>query len=349
MNALFILRKRTRQTGFTLVEIMIAITLGLMIVAGLTTLFVNNTRTQNEIERANRQIENGRYAMQLMTEDLRHAGFYGEFDPNGIPTLAPPAALPDPCSAALADLRTAIPLHVQGYDQTAALSCVTDRRANTDVLVVRRTSTCDTSETDCDPVVAGLPYFQAALCNDTSQLGSINATDFFALDSDTANLTRQKRDCTTAAVLRRYRTHIYFIANNNEPGDGVPTLKRVELDTNGANPVFKTYPLVEGIENLQIEYGMDPDKDGKLIYNADPSTYASCVGAACITNWQNVMAVKLHILSRSLTTTAGYTDPKTYTLGLTADGDAFTITPNDGYKRNVFQGVTGLVNPIGRR
>ena len=81
--------------------------------------------------------------------------------------------------------------------------------------------------------------------------------------------------------------HIYFIANNNDPGDGVPTLKRAELGTNGT---FSIVPLVEGIENLQFEYGLDTNGDGMPdAVSADPGTYNGCAADPCyIANWLNV-------------------------------------------------------------
>ena len=65
---------RAIQGGFSLIELMIAITLGLLIMSGLTTIFVKNSQARSEIERSNRQLESGRYAMALLTDDLRMAG-----------------------------------------------------------------------------------------------------------------------------------------------------------------------------------------------------------------------------------------------------------------------------------
>ena len=73
----------------------------------------------------------------------------------------------------------------------------------------------------------------------------------------------------------QFRTHIYFIANNDKPGDGIPTLKRAELGP-GA---FTIVPLVEGVENLQLEYGLDtavPTTGTPAVYTADPNTYNGC-------------------------------------------------------------------------
>lgn len=349
---------RHRQHGFSLVELMISTALGLVILGAVATLFVNNSRTRQEIERSSRQIENGRYAIQLLRDDLQLAGFLAEFNPTPLDTSTL-TALPDPCAADLPSLRTALPLHIQGYDNSNSLSCLTDVKTGTDVLVVRRTSTCVAGATGCDPVASGEPYFQASLCapstggTELSYSPTSNAdyaAQFYALDTSAANLTRHKYNCTTLADLRRYRTHIYFIANNNIGTDGVPTLKRAEL---GAG-TFSIVPLVEGIENLQFEYGIDttasPGDGTPDVYTANPSGYNSCAGTACVTYWRNVMAVKVDLLARNTETTDGYTDTKTYTLGLTAAGAANTVGPfNDRYKRHAYSTAVRLANPAGRR
>ena len=143
--------------------------------------------------------------------------------------------------------------------------------------------------------------------------------------------------------------HIYFIANNNEPGDGIPTLKRAELGANGA---FSIAPLVEGIENLQFEYGLDTNGDSMPdAVSADPGTYAGCAADPCyITNWLNVVTAKVHLLSRTNDATPGYTDTKTYPLGLQADGTQLTVGPfNDAFKRHAYTTTIRMNNPAGRR
>jgi type IV pilus assembly protein PilW len=329
-----------RQRGFTLVELMIGLTLGMLVLTGLITTFVNSSRTRDEVERANQQIESGRYAMQVLSDDLRLAGYLGEFS-IGQAGLALPAVLPDPCATDLATLRSALPLHVQGVDNGAALACLGSVLANTDIVVVRRAST------SVSAAVAGTPYFQASLCNNATQLGSPAATDQFRLDTDPAKLDRLRRDCATAAVARQYVTRVYYVDRNNEPGDAIPTLKRAELGSGG----FTIVPIAEGIENLQIEYGIDTDNDGAPnAVNADPSTYNACAGAACVTHWSNVVSVRIKLLARNSTPSNGYTDTKTYALGLQASGAANAAGPfNDRYKRHVFQGEVRLNNPAGRR
>lgn len=356
------------QSGFSLVEMMIAITLGLLIMAGLTSILVNNNRARNEIERANRQIENGRYALQTLTDDLRLAGYLAEYNPNFLDTSGL-TALPNPCDTALANLVNALPLHVQGVDDAATIpSCLNDVKDGTDILVVRRSNTCAAvaGSSTCENVVANVPYFQTSLCGSNSELNYVPATGssaadyvnyYFKLDTNPASLTLHKKDCSTAASIYRYRTHIYFVANNDKDGDGIPTLKRWELGAT-TNPV----PLVEGIENLQIEYGIDnlPSFIGDGVpdvFLADPGTITlNADTPSVVSAWRQVVTARIFLLARNTESTTGFTDSKTYLM----DSAGTQLDPCDGlsgtalttcksYKRHAYQSVVRLNNPAGRR
>ena len=349
------------ERGFTLVELMISVALSLMILAGLASVFVNNSVARKEIERTTRQIENGRYAVELLANSLALVGFYAEFNPT---LLAAPGAAVDPCSADAVEVTNGLAMPIQGFRSatasTTGLSCLTDLKAGTDVIVVRRTSTCVAGTTGCDALSDGaFYYFQASLCNPvegTAELAGA-VTDQYRLNTAVASLDRHKRtctntgcDCTTPplAEIRRYHTDIYYVANNSVgSSDGIPTLKRAELNGSG----FTIVPLVEGIENLKVEYGIDagPTFNGMPdIYTADPDTYnctAPLVCSAGISNWRNVTAVRLYVLARNTEPSPGYTDTKTYTL----DGATTVAAQNDAFRRHVFTTTVKLVNVAGHR
>ena len=347
-------RRPSGNHGFSLVELLVAVSIGLVLLGGLSAMFVQNTRAQAEIERAHRQVENGRYAIDLISTDLRNAGYFAEFDPSVLPA---PAALPAPCAIALDALKAGLALAVQGADQDADdLDCLQDVRPGTDALVVRHTATCIAGQPGCDALAAGGPFFQASLCNNASELDSPNSTDFYALTAGTTGLDRHARDCTTTAAIRRYRTHIYYVANNNAGKDGIPTLKRAELTSDGSTVSWTIVPLAEGIENLQLEYGLDlaPAATGNGVADlttADPAGADGCTAAACaVANWRSAVAVRLHVLARNASATPGYKDEKSYVLGRNGNGSVNDIAAaRDAYKRHVFQSLVALPNPAGRR
>lgn len=318
-----------KQSGLSLIELMISITVGLLLLAGLLLIFSNSVSTHNEIEKSGRQIENGGYAIQLITRDLKLSGYLGD-----LPTTPPaPVALPNPCSTDLAELADAMGVHIQGYDKNAGnLDCLSDVKANTDVLVVRHAATCSSAnpqDSNCDPITTGYTYLQVSGC------AADTVPARFLLDTNTANLTLHKIGCLNTARILRYRTHIYFIANNYTAGDGVPTLKRWEL---GRGIVA----LVDGVDQIQFEYGLDTNADGV------PDSYTAA--PASVADWANVMAVKLHVLARNKDLSVGHSDTKTYSLGVNADGSSNTLGPfNDAYKRHAYSTTVRLDNTAGRR
>ena len=327
--------------GVSIVELMVGIALGLIIVAALAKLFANTSATRTEMERASRQIENGRFAIDLLTDDLRLAGFFGELS---VLTVPVPGALPDPCSTAPADWGAAMRMAIQGYDNaTTKPTCMPATvKAGTDILVVRRAAACEAGVAGCPAAVASQPYLQVARCG--TQVAALSTSYRLGLYGSTT-FDRQLRDCATGANLRQYITRIYFISTDNGQGSAIPTLKRLEL--NGAG--FTEVPLVEGIEQLNIEYGIDTDADGQSdVYTADPSAYA-CGTCTPISNWMNVVSARINLLARNVEPTLNYTDSKTYTLGLDAAGNPVTYTPNDNYRRHEYTTLVRLVNVEQRR
>src|SRR6266545_4833880 len=104
-------RPHTPLRGFSLVELLVSMALGLVLLTLLAVVFANASRSQKEITLAAQQIENGRYAMDILSDDIHHAGFWGYYN-----ATTPPAALPDACSVNPADLRAAMSIAVQGYN-----------------------------------------------------------------------------------------------------------------------------------------------------------------------------------------------------------------------------------------
>jgi type IV pilus assembly protein PilW len=327
-----------RQQGLTMIELMVAITLGLMILAGVSAIFVRNSRTGEEIRKANQQTENGRYASGLLADDLKNAGYLAEFDPS---LLSTPSA-PNPCATDLPSLKAGMAMPVQAYDNGATVpSCISDHKTGTDIIVVRRASTCALGQAGCDAAVSGAVYMQASGCNSATELSSGDFTTFFRMDTDLAQLDRKRVDCSsTPAPVYRYRVHIYFIANNYKSGDGIPTLKRVEVDPSGNTLV----PLVEGIEDLQVEYGVDNVTALPGSLTGTPASYTS--SPASDEAMRNVVAARLHLLARSTTPSMGYVDTRTYALG-----PGVSYTPSGAaaaYKRHVYETAVRINNTAGR-
>lgn len=339
----------SKAKGFSLVELMVAITIGLLLLAALVTLFVNNSLARNEIDKSSQQIENGRYAMQILADEVRHAGYYGALA--NAPTVSV-VSLPDPCSTALADVQSGLGLPLQGYagaatataldpGKLACLNSVAGYKPNTAVLVVRR------ADTSVLGFTSGLFNIQVSGCAGDSVP--------YIVDTAAANFTLHKNTspgCTPitsapAADITPFDIRVYFISTCSNAdcsaagANSVPTLKRIDLTTAGATVT----PIVDGIENMQFDYGIDTTASPG---DGIPDVYTNSTAHAGttpidMTEWQNVMSVRIYVLARNIDPTGGYTDSKTYTLG------PASVTPGDNYKRHAYSELVRLNNPAGRR
>lgn len=347
---------RRSQQGLTLVEFMVSITIGLLLVAAVATLIASQSSNRAEVDRAGRLIENGRYGIRALTDDLQMAGYWGEL--SGVPTAAALAAMPDPCALDLATLEAASQLHVQGYNAPASAAvpaCISNQRAGTDILVVRRadpdSSALETAGApDMSKLVTNQLYIQTGL-NPAATFAAIVRFGSSAA-TNTTNFTLLKKDKVTRATIRKMVTRIYYVANCSvevggscagaDGGNPIPTLKMRELTvTAGAAAWSAPVTIAEGIENMQVDYGVDTNADGAPDgddVNGDLLTTAT---------WGDVMSVKIHLLARSLERSPDFSDNKTYPLGTHG-----TVTPTGAdlaYKRHVFVQSVRLVNPSARR
>lgn len=321
-----------REDGFSLVELMVAITIALILTAGIGYLIMNTSSNRKELDRLNRQIENGRYAMQVLTDDLSHAGYFGRL--YEIP--APGTSLPDPCAITTTALNSAVALQIQGYEGTGSSfpSCISNRKTGTDVLVIRRAASIETDIDEVDDAAnAKRVFIQSAALSYKVDLGE-NAASF----------TLRQKNHTDLINPRAYVVHIYWINTENQ-------LMMTELSANTTATQFSTaIAIADGIENLQFDYGIDstgPDLD-ELHAGADPDgtpdNYSQC-STCTTTDWQNVTTVRINLLARNPQVSPGYSDAKQYSLGL-----AGTVGPyNDGYRRHAYQGLARLNNIGGRR
>jgi len=374
---------RPRCAGFSLIELMIAMTLGLLIMTALVSLFVNTSRTNQEMAKTNSQIDNARFALNILSDDLMHGGYWGGHIPafddlssSAVPTDAP-TAIPGPCTAysswdpAYINGLIGIPLQFYNGVPSGCGTIITNKQGSTDVVIVRHADTCaliwnattsafEPEDTNCDAAVSNAAYFQASRCETDASRYVLGTTGF----------TLQRRQCDGRRAPRyRLISNIYYIRNFAvTAGDGIPTLVRSELGVSGSAPAQQpAVPLVEGIEGFRLEVGIDSLSEtgtatdytaavnwqdagrsiatnrGDGIPDGSPP-FAHCAGGCTVSQLSNVSAARIYVLARANEATPGYTDTKTYSLGTQ------TLGPfNDGFKRHVFSTTVRFVNITSRR
>ena len=369
-----------RQRGLSLIELMIATALSMFIVLALAEMYVNMSRSNQELAKTSIQIENARYATQFLEYDLFHAGYWGgfvpEFDdlsmltvPTDVPTL-----IPDPClayttpwTAAYIDAMIGISVQVESDIPGTCGAIVLNKLANTDVLVVRRVESCVAGVGNCDADVGGELYFQASNC-----ALELLAGQTYSLDP--ASYTLRERNCDamgggTVAGKRKFMQSIYYVRDYAiTAGDGIPTLMRSDFGLSaGALAQQPAQPLVEGIERFRVELGIDSVSDSAeaVDYSAaivwsdaedhhsprnrgdgTPESFIHCGTGCTLAQLIDVVAVRLHLLVRASEATAGYVDTKDYVLGGTT---VLASALDDGFKRHAFSTTARLYNVSGRR
>ena len=349
-------RRGPTPSGFSLVELMVALAIASLLLGALGIMFVNTSIARGELDKASRQIESGRYAMQVLADDLRHAGYYGAL--NNAPTLpGSVTALPDACSSTLATVQNALAIPMQGYAGAASaaaldagnLACLDGAAAgykpNTAVVVVRR------ADTTAATTAATSGYFNIQVS------GCAGDPSRYVLDTDTSTAftlhSNGAPGClpitgAPAAKIAPFYHRIYYVSTcsgtdcSASGANTIPTLKRIDITPSGA---ATPKPIVDGIENLQVDYGIDTTAapgDGSPDVYTNTTAHAATIPAS-LGEWQNVMAVRIHVLARNLDPTGSHTDTKTYALG------PVSVTPGGAFRRHAYNELVRLNNPAGRR
>jgi len=332
-----------RQRGMTLVELMVAMAVGLLLVAGLIALYANASQSATELEKSVRQIENGRYAVDLLAEDLSMAGYFGEAVADGM------AAAVSPCSdgpTMLTDLKAkaaaspaVVPFGVRGLtpDEADALGCLANHLAGTPAVIVHR---LDTRAVATTAMAADTLYVQSSFnAAETTATYVASATPGEMVLKDLTGATNK---------VRRYLSRVYYVASCSDCGrDTIPTLKRAELVGNSV----VISPLAEGIERIGFDYGFDTNSDGT------PETWIGLSGgadatvstAAAALGWGNVVAVRIHVLARNTEPSVAFVDDRSYAGGLSGTA-TFTVGPyGDAYKRRDYTTTARLNVVAGQR
>jgi type IV pilus assembly protein PilW len=354
--------------GFSIVEVLVSITLGLAVMAGLVSVFVNSSNATRELHRSSQQIENGRYAMDTLLDDVHHAGFYGMWF-----RIGPPLADPDPCALTDAggELSSALPFAVQAYD-AADFATRVDLSSTTcdawltpanlvpgsDVFVVRRSDT--NVLVPGATAVSNEVYLQANATDAEVQFGSGTPLAVDARADGTPAIVRA-RGGLNGAEVRKLRVHVYFVAPCSVPAGGgdlctgagddggtpIPSLKRLELTSLAGVTTMRTEAVAEGIDSLQVDFGIDDlpaavDLTTGLRGDGVPDRY---VRAPLVAEYADAVTVRFHVLARNAEATQGYVDVKSFPLGLSGT----LAARNDEFKRHAYSGLARLTNVGGRK
>jgi type IV pilus assembly protein PilW len=314
-----------RQKGFSLIELMISLTLGGLIIAAVGTVYLGSRQSFRVQDGMARMQEGARYIFELMTVDLRQAGFTGCATSSKTYSVVNGTDWFNNLSSQ--------PL--VGYESGAGLpAAVTGALANTDAVAVLRADTNSNYRVDSHTGGSAAAFTLAAnhdlkqgeiltvVPPDCSkaivfQMTSVNNNNTVALvDHNTGqgspgNSTKCLDDPVSSACnsgvnnfpalpqnsrILRMSGHIYYIANNDNTE---PSLYRESLITQAGNATSAAEELVEGVENMQILYGEDTSQVSLATCPDDGCSVDTYVAANAVTNWNRVVSVRVTLTMRT--------------------------------------------------
>lgn len=306
-----------RQQGLTLVEILVAIVISLILIAGVIQIFVGTRQTYRFQDALARVQENGRFAAETISRDVRLAGFVGCTTLISVtPNPVPPLAVDYTRDTYIADVPTggAPATQAPGTDSlTLRMLEPATMRLNIDML----------NPGDVVTVPANLQGLQVgdvvgvADCNNVD-LFTVNAVAGAGPVTVTPNAPLRVA-YVTGAELSRYREVTYFIAPGAN-GDLALWRRDDGVDTE----------LVDGVEDLWVRFGEDLDNDGA------PDAY---VDGGAVVDWSRIRSVRVALLlvSNEDNVTGG---PQP------VDFRGAAVAPADGRYRQVLTTTIGLRNRL---
>ena len=323
----------SRTAGFTLIELMISVTIGLGILAGLVGVLSSNSANSRSNDKTSELLTNGRYGLNSIKAELREAGFRGYTWAD--PDVIAPATLATPGNECLQAGATAgafvanIRQGVWGVDNAAATpnpfaaNCIPAERfaAGSDILVMRRVAPFPATA-----LVANRVYFQSAYERGQVFRGAV-APNFAGVP-------------LASFELQEFVYYVSPVTNVAAPENpAVPSLRRVTLNAAG-NMVDEL--VVSGIEHLQVQYGYLATNGTVRYLNAGTADPVFDLSAdsfnAAASGWDNVNAVRIWLLARNTLAEPGYLNNNRYTMA----GQDFD--KNDSFRRQMFSTVVQLRN-----
>jgi len=312
-------RTHSKSLGFSMIELMVALTVGLLLIGGMVATLVASSTTGKTRERASEIQNNGRYALDIMRRDLQHAGFMG-YTGKVEPSFDVPLdiAVTNKCDLVQFGQLTQ---RIWGAEKTTGkLQCISvgDLVKDTDTVLVRHLGQTPVADAD---LKAGVIYYRSSYEGFAGFLGGNIPANYAA-------------KLWTPPANYPYEETIYYISKfttSKNESPNIPALWRVKL-TEGPEMVPEL--VASGVEDMQIRY------KERIALGKTPaeSTYA-WVPANKVADWSLIVAVEVSLLVRGSSAETNLQNVREYKLG-----DETVKVPDDGIPRQVFTTVVYLRN-----
>ena len=293
------------EQGFSLVEFMIAMTIGLIILGGVGYMYMESRQSFRSMDNLSRMQESARYALEIISRDIRMAGYRGCASSTGTffntlvnkTTTAYNFGVPiNGYDASAAAWSPALPSDTGGLSGLSLL-------AGTDAIILRSAFGGGTTVTDqpgnssadlkvtaphnlADNDILLVTNCTAATVFQATEVngGGLNVVHNTGVGTP-GNSTKDLGQVYKNGEIIKMQSKSYFIRNG---ASGRPALWQFDnyKPAAGDNPA----EIAEGVENMQIQYGIDANLDGII------ESYSA---ANAVADWNQVAAVRISLLVAS--------------------------------------------------
>lgn len=350
--------ERRARRGFTLVELMVGLAVGLFVSVIAISLFVSTRKLQVVNSASNRLSENARLAFDLLQRDLRLAGFRGcsngVAEPSSVLNLAAgggdfligangvrgyrgngsgfsptlPAALQTVPKAPLNSsdiVSVRVPVDALSFGLMTSM-------AGVDAAPDVGTSTGGNDAIDAGDIVLMSNCKTAVLFQVTGLAGAPAATGLLPHDAGVGSpgnavATLNTRYNAADTAVYRVQTRHYYVAESARRA-GSYALWRLTVPAPAAGPAAEE--VVAGIERLSIVYGLEIDAAADRAVDR----YASADG---VTDWNDVLSARIQMLTTTV-------DNGTARAASSVQFAGSAVLPGDRRLREVFTEVVAFRN-----
>lgn len=320
------------QQGFSLLEVFVALAIGLVIFAGVLSIFVGMRTTTAETSAYGELQENGRFAMSVLTDDISKQDFWGDYTGTfDLASISHSLGAPgNDCNGdgvnngsfplAVGNFRT---LWGETVSSANPMGCFDDAKAGSDLIQIKRVLAAELVQADGVTPIVNAPAGNYYLVT------SANGGVLFASGA-VPNVENSR--------VWQYQHHVYYVREETLGDNSVPVLMQGQLSTQ-----MSFSPIIDGIEMIHFMYGFDADTDPESAGYGIVDAYLSATSMATSSLWDNlggtkIISVKVYVLARSILPDNKYQNNNTYQLG------DISYTPDDNYRRLLFSSTVTLYN-----
>ncbi|MCP1676630.1 type IV pilus assembly protein PilW [Natronocella acetinitrilica] len=335
------------QAGLSIVEIMVALLISSILLLGVVTIFSSTRQTYDVQQSLSRIQENGRFAQYFLQSEIRMAGFQGcsRFVSTAVKADPPPEDFFDGIDRPIfGEIST-------GGDAVEGTEVIYIRRAGATGIRLTGNMSGDNANiqvTDNRADFKAGDYLFIADCSNADLFratnvsnetqGSTRLTIAHSSSMNTplpgkSNANSLSKAYGEDAEVMRFESIRLFIRDTgrvDRDGEPILALARERLVGSGSSPQVVVEDLVEGIETMRAQYGVDTNGNGRI--NAF-RTADQLNGA----DWEDVVTVRVAMVMRS---ERDRVVPESQTFRF----NGAEVTPNDRRLRQVFDTTVTVRN-----